>query len=145
MGVSQGAQNSEEQKPFLEEERRECPGHANHKVHSQMLPLPLQMKAFNKLWPALAESKLATVLFAGLFVGAVILFSVPPQFPLDGANGEPPLYLIAKLVTVIMRGLPSSSRPCFELSKFSCGARRKTAEQVRRRMRRTAMHSPRWR
>jgi hypothetical protein len=135
MVVSQAAQNSEEQKPFLEEERRD----------SQMLPLPLQMKAFNKLWPALAESKLAIVLFAGLFVGAMILFSVPPLFPLDGANGEPPLYLIAKLVTVMMRGLPSSSRPCFELSKFSCGARRKTAEQVRRRMRRTAMHSPRWR
>lgn len=47
------------------------------------------MKAFTKLWPALAESKLAIGVFAGLFVGAVVLFSVPPQFPLHGANGEP--------------------------------------------------------
>ncbi|RLN07258.1 uncharacterized protein C2845_PM11G23830 [Panicum miliaceum] len=53
-----------------------------------LLPLPLQMKPFNKLWPELMESKLAIALFAGLFVGAVVLFSVPPQFPVRGANGE---------------------------------------------------------
>ncbi|CAL4885641.1 unnamed protein product [Urochloa decumbens] len=44
------------------------------------------MKAFNRLWQALTESKLAIVLFAGVFVGAVILVSVPPQFPVHGAN-----------------------------------------------------------
>ncbi|KAK8463309.1 hypothetical protein SEVIR_1G348900v4 [Setaria viridis] len=53
------------------------------------------MKAFTKLWPALAESKLAIGVFAGLFVGAVVLFSVPPQFPLHGAN-------------VLLRGSPGN-------------------------------------
>jgi hypothetical protein len=99
MGANQGAQNSEKTKRFLEE-TRECPGHATQKGEgqNQLLPVPLQMKPFNKLWPALMESKLAIALLAGLFVGAVVLFSVPPQFSVHGGNGEP-LWRIAKLVT----------------------------------------------
>ncbi|CAL5019900.1 unnamed protein product [Urochloa decumbens] len=53
------------------------------------------MKAFNMSWQALTESKLAIVLFAGVFVGAVILVSVPPQFPVHGPN-------------VLLRGSPGN-------------------------------------
>lgn len=54
------------------------------------VPVPVQMKkTLNKLWPALAESKLAIALFAGLFVAAVIFLSVPPQFAVRGTIGEP--------------------------------------------------------
>ena len=91
---SHGAQNSEKPKRFLEEqETRECLGHANQ---NHLLPLPLQMK------PALMESKLAITLFAGLFVGAVVLLFVPPQFPVHGDNGEL-LWRIAKLVSCDIR------------------------------------------
>jgi len=60
------------------------------------------MKPFNRLWLALMESKLAIALFAGLFVGAVVLLSVPPQFPVHGGNGEL-LWRIAKLVSCDVR------------------------------------------
>ncbi|CAN6274193.1 unnamed protein product [Urochloa humidicola] len=53
------------------------------------------MKASNKFWQALTESKLAIVLFAGVFVGAVILVSVPLQFPAHGAK-------------VLLRGSPGN-------------------------------------
>ena len=57
------------------------------------VPVPVQMKkTMNKLWPALAESKLAIALFAGLFVAAVTFLSVPTQFAVRGTNGEPILY-----------------------------------------------------
>ncbi|CAD6249236.1 unnamed protein product [Miscanthus lutarioriparius] len=45
-------------------------------------------KTLDKLWPALAESRLAVALFAGLFVAAVIFLSVPTQFTVRGTNGE---------------------------------------------------------
>ena len=56
------------------------------------------MKPYNRLWLALMESKLAIALFAGLFVGAVVLLFVPPQFLVHGDNGEL-LWRIAKLVS----------------------------------------------
>ncbi|CAD6249232.1 unnamed protein product [Miscanthus lutarioriparius] len=43
-------------------------------------------KTLDKLWPALAESRLAVALFAGLFVAAVIFLSVPTQFTVRGTN-----------------------------------------------------------
>ncbi|XP_066328688.1 beta-1,2-xylosyltransferase XYXT1-like isoform X1 [Miscanthus floridulus] len=43
-------------------------------------------KTMNKLWPALAESKLAIALFAGLFVAAVTFLSVRTQFAVRGTN-----------------------------------------------------------
>ncbi|KAF8730192.1 hypothetical protein HU200_017166 [Digitaria exilis] len=71
--------------------RAELKGRANQKsrVETQQ-PVPLQMKALNKPWPAaVTESKLAIALFAGLFLGAVVIFfSVPPPFPARGSINE---------------------------------------------------------
>jgi hypothetical protein len=80
---------------------------------SCQLPGPIQMKkTLNKLWPALAESKLAVALLAGLFVAAVIFLSVPTQFAVRGTNGEPVLY---ELYDLRFRS-HSRSRTCSALS-----------------------------
>lgn len=97
------------------------------------VPAPAQMKTtLSKLWPALAESKLAVAVFAGLFVATVAFLSVPPQFAVRGTNGEPILLRIILISTCQLPNLRfrfhSRSRTCFASSSKLALLRRSSGD-----------------